>query len=131
MLTPKAEGTVDRIRIDVPERKVDDHFAFKFTGGAQGPARRRDTFSVVSDDGSRLYLDGKQLIDNDGVHGEDRKAASADLKAGEHAFTVTYFEDAGGEALRVQWQGPGFNRQPIPTDALVSIGGRAHGSTAQ
>ena len=49
------------------------------------------------------------------VHGEDRKAASIDLKAGEHPFTVTYFEDAGGEALRVQWQGPGFNRQPIPT----------------
>jgi mono/diheme cytochrome c family protein len=121
---PKAEGTVDGFRIDVPERKVDDNFAFKFTGAIKVPQDGRYTFFVSSDDGTRLFLDGKQIIENDGVHGETRKSASVELKAGEHPVVLTYFEGAGDESLRVAWQGPGFNRQPIPADALISIGGR-------
>jgi mono/diheme cytochrome c family protein len=121
---PRAEGTVEGFRIDVPERKVDDGFAFKFTGAVKVPQDGRYTFFVSSDDGTRLFLDGKQIIENDGIHGEGRKSATVDLKAGEHPITVTYFEGAGDESLRVAWQGPGFNRQPIPPDALISIGGR-------
>ena len=122
---PTAEGKVDTFRLNVPERKADDQFAFKFTGAIVAPKDGRYTFSIMSDDGSRLYIDGKQIIDNDGVHGETRKANSLDLKAGEHPIVVTYFEGGGGETLRVGWEGPGFARQPIPADALLNIGGLA------
>lgn len=123
-LRPRAEGKVDRFRINVPERTAEDNFGFKFTGAVKVPRDGRYTFHLSSDDGSRLYLDGRELIDHDGVHGADRKSASIELKAGEHPIVVTYFEASGGEALRVGWEGPGVNRQEIPEDALLSIGGR-------
>ena len=121
----RAEGKADKFTIDVPQRTSGENFAFKFTAAIRIPRDGKYTFYTRSDDGSRLYLGGKQLIDNDGTHGEQEKSASVELTAGEHPIVVTFFEGGGGETLRVEWQGPGIDRQEIPSDALLSIGGRA------
>jgi hypothetical protein len=55
-------------------------------------------FDVNSDDGSNLYVDGL-LINNDGLHGAQDKAASKYLKYGFHSFELDYLQGAGSEAL--------------------------------
>ncbi len=50
------------------------------------------TFRLHSDDGSRLWIDGKLHIDNDGVHPPQSKSASVLLTPGEHTLWVEYFQ---------------------------------------
>jgi PA14 domain len=49
-------------------------------------------FALASDDGSILYIDGKKVIQNDKLHAVVEKAGSVNLKMGEHAIRVSYFQ---------------------------------------
>lgn len=49
-------------------------------------------FALMSDDGSKLKVDHKLLIDNDGIHGPQRLDASAVLTRGVHDLEVAYFQ---------------------------------------
>lgn len=117
-MTPKDSGVVPQIVMNVPQRKQADKFALRFTGKIHIPKTGQYTFYIASDDGSRLYLNGKLVINNDGLHGMVEKAAKVNLRAGAHPIVVTYFDNGGGDGLRVHWQGPGFGRGPIPAEAL-------------
>ena len=56
-------------------------------------------FSLSSDDGSLLYVDGL-LINNDGQHGIETVNKTKFLEYGVHSFELDYFEGPGGnEAL--------------------------------
>ena len=49
-------------------------------------------FGLASDDGSKLYIDGKQVIDNDGVHPLKSEYCQMTLKGGIHRIRVSYFQ---------------------------------------
>jgi hypothetical protein len=49
-------------------------------------------FSLLSDDGSKLYIDGKTIIDNDGTHGPESRDGGVKLKPGVHTIRVSYFQ---------------------------------------
>ena len=116
--TPNDSGVVPEIVMQVPQRKEQDAFALRFTGQLHLTTSGNYRFFLGSDDGSRLYLDGKLLIDNDGLHGMVEKQAAIDLSAGYHPLVVTYFDNGGGDGLSVNWSGPGFERQAIPAERL-------------
>jgi hypothetical protein len=44
-------------------------FFWQYTGYLVAPTDGQYTLYITSDDGSRLWLDGNLLIENDGVHG--------------------------------------------------------------
>ncbi|MCG8653887.1 MAG: PA14 domain-containing protein [Pirellulales bacterium] len=121
-MDPKATGVVPRIEMNVPQRTENDRFALRFKGNLLVPRPGRYAFYVSSDDGSRIYLDGKLLVNHDGLHGMSEKGQSVDLSAGVHQLVVTYFDNGGGDGLRVTWQGPGFDKQPIPAKNLSVSG---------
>lgn len=123
-MKPKASGVVPQIVMNVPQLKQRDKFALRFTGTVTAPRTGKYQFFVASDDGSRIYLNGRLLINHDGLHGMSEKSASIDLNAGVHDLIVTYFDNGGGDGLRVQWSGPGFRKQAIPKEALSVHGGR-------
>ncbi|MFE4663494.1 family 16 glycoside hydrolase [Streptomyces sp. NPDC056716] len=64
-------------------------------------------FRLISDDGSRLLLDDKLVIDHDGLHGADPKDGSAQLTAGLHPLRIEHFEAGGGQQITLQWKPPG------------------------
>ena len=51
------------------------------------------------------------------------KRGSINLPAGPHRIIVTYFDNGGGDGLRVQWEGPSVKKQSIPATALTISGG--------
>jgi putative heme-binding domain-containing protein len=122
-MTPKASGIVPQIVMNVPQRKQADRFALRFTGAILAPKAGKYTFSIASDDGSRIYLDGKLLINNDGLHGMVEKNGTINLTAGSHDLIVTYFDNGGGDGLKVAWSGPGMRKQAIAADRLAVSGG--------
>jgi hypothetical protein len=49
-------------------------------------------FGLLSDDGAKLYIDGKVRIDNDGTHDPVAKIALVELSGGIHTIRVSYFQ---------------------------------------
>jgi hypothetical protein len=68
-------------------------------------------FSVLSDDGSRLWIDGVLLIDLDGTHGPLGASGSAFLSRGIHQMRVSYYQGPAWSialVLAVARPGAGF-----------------------
>ncbi len=49
-------------------------------------------FKIKSDDGSRLYVDGEEVINNDGMHGPKEKEGQIFLEEGTHHIRIKYFQ---------------------------------------
>ena len=96
----------------------------KFTGMISIPRPGKYTFFTSSDDGSRLYIDSKEVVDNEGVHPTAEKQGDIELEAGDHPITVTYFQAGGEWVLKVEWSGPGITREEIPANVLFHAGAR-------
>jgi len=111
-LTPVASGVVDGLTL--APRRNHNKFGFRFTGYLDVRTAGRYTFHLGSDDGSRLTVDGKVVVDNDGLHSFVRRSGAVDLEPGMHEVVITFFERTGGQALTATYQGPDMPRGPIP-----------------
>jgi beta-glucosidase len=80
----------------------------KWTGTLTPPASGEYTFSLTSDDGSRLLLNGARVIDNWRDQGPTTEYGKATLTAG-HAvpIEVDYYQNGGGDTLGLGWRVPG------------------------
>lgn len=67
-------------------------FAILYKGKIYIPKSGNYTFSLLSDDGSKLIIDNKVIIDNDGVHPPTEKIGTVYLKKGIHEIEVPYFQ---------------------------------------
>ncbi|MCX7645414.1 MAG: PA14 domain-containing protein, partial [Rhodobacteraceae bacterium] len=83
-----------------------DNFAARFTGDLVVEKGGRYTFYLRSDDGSQLFIDGRQVINNDGVHNNVEKTVTLTLSAGLHDIEVRYFDRTGAQTLQLDWRGP-------------------------
>ena len=59
---------------------VVENFAVRFRGVLAVDTPGRYTFYLLSDDGSKLYIDSTLVIDNDGIHGITRNKGRKDLQ---------------------------------------------------
>ncbi len=75
-------------------------------------------FSLTSDDGSRLEIDGETIVINDGLHGMIEKTGSTYLKKGYHSIKVEFFQAGGGWWLNLLMTAPGESKIPISEKAL-------------
>lgn len=114
----EASGIADRVSLNVPQRQKTEKYALQFSGILNVPNAGSWKLRLASDDGSRLYLDGRLLIDNDGNHGMQEKSGDIELDAGPHALVVNYFNSGGGFGLRLEWEGPGIERSDIDPQYL-------------
>ena len=76
------------------------------------------TFFTDSDDGSKLFIDDQEIVDNDGNHGNTEKHGRAVLKKGFHKISVLYFDGAGNNSLNVSMQPEGGLKTIIPSSIL-------------
>jgi fructan beta-fructosidase len=122
-LTPVKTGAVDYF--DISPRKRDDKFGFRFTGFVKIKKKGQYAFITTSDDGSRLYIGDKLVVDNDGLHASRRWHGEIKLEAGMHPITVDFFERGGGEALRVGYAVSGEDRRAVESVTAFARGGKA------
>jgi len=99
-------------------RTKEQYFAFNFSGYIRIPTDGLYTFYLKSNDGSTLHLDGKMLINNDGLHPVVERLEKVALKAGLHPIAVAYFQDGGSHTLEISWKGPEFGKQEVPASVL-------------
>ena len=119
-LTVHSSGTIERFLL-TPRRRGSE-VAFRFTGMITIPVPGLYQFFTESDDGSRLYLHHKVVVDNWGTHASQEKRGEIELTAGEHPIMVTYFNGGGESRLKVSLAGPGMPKQEIPAALLSHVG---------
>ncbi|TVT39177.1 T9SS type A sorting domain-containing protein [Hymenobacter setariae] len=119
-LTPTKTGTTTTPTLDMRNR--DDDFAVRYTGFVDVPADGEYTFYTSSDDGSQLFIGSTLVVDNNGAHGLQERAGKIGLLKGKHAFTLTFFENAGAQLLTASYAGPGLAKTQIPAAALFRAG---------
>ena len=115
-LVPVKTGVAEDISVD-PQLK-EEEFAYRFNGAISIPEDGVYSFYTDSDDGSILWIDGKKVVDNDGLHSLLRKEGPVPLKKGLHAITVGYFENSGGNELHVYYSTGDEKPQVIPQSWL-------------
>ncbi len=115
-LTPV--GSIYTKVLDIPTRSftsgfpgVTDRFewfAIRYAGTFNVDKEGDYAFRLVSDDGSRLIIDGKKIIDNDGTHATQSAFGDVYLASGQHSIEVDYFQGPRDEiALQLFWTPPG------------------------
>lgn len=105
-------------RIVLPQKHRNDEFGLRFHGLIHAEKAGEYSFFLTSDDGSRLYIDGKLVVDNDGVHPSKEVHGEVQLEFGDHDFMLLYFNAAGDRELRVAWKRPGAQISGIPAGVL-------------
>ncbi|NBX28839.1 DUF1553 domain-containing protein [bacterium] len=91
-----------------------DSFGYVFEGFLKVPADGDYTFTLDSDDGSRLVVDGQEVLVYDGIHGTGSpKTATVSLRAGRLPIRLDYFQWLHGKGLTVAWSGSGFQSRPL------------------
>ena len=84
------------------------NFSTKWTGTLTPPVTGTYTFALTSDDGSRLLIGGKQVIDNWRDQGTTTETAKVDLTAGTPVqIEVDYYQAGGGAVVNLGWTQPG------------------------
>jgi hypothetical protein len=84
-----------------PVGSVVDRFSARWTGSISFPGGSK-TFTAVSDDGVRVWLDGVQII-NRWTTGAGTSRATRTVAAGVHTVRIDYFESTGTAAVKVTW----------------------------
>ena len=99
---------------------AESNFAIEVRGYIRIPKDNNYVFRLVSDDGSRLYLNDHLVIDHDGLHGAEPKDGEIALKEGVHPFRVEFFQGYGGRNISLKWSS--FNRSSfsvVPPTVLL------------
>jgi hypothetical protein len=115
----KAEP-VDSVRLPEWVSK-DNFFALRFTGKIKPPKQGKFNFFLTSDDGSRLFIDGTLVANNDERHVEQTVAGTIRLDAGLHDLEVEYFQHDGSKKLELLWAGPGVHYSEVTSTSLSSL----------
>ncbi|MDE4135094.1 PA14 domain-containing protein [Phaeobacter sp. QD34_3] len=107
-----------------------NNFAVLYHGAYLAEAAGTYEFSLSSDDGSELWIDGVRVIDNDGVSTGRTVDARVDLSAGSHTIELRYFEARGGASVELGVVTPGASESVVvdftpvlTTDPLLLQGG--------
>ena len=84
-----------------------DKYSTRWSGSLTPPVTRTYTFYTASDDGVRLFINGKSLIENWTDHGTTVDSAKIDLVAGQsYNIVVEYYENGGSAVMLLGWDLP-------------------------
>ncbi|MFI5806109.1 LamG-like jellyroll fold domain-containing protein [Streptomyces sp. NPDC051561] len=98
-----------------------EHTTARWTGQIEAPETGDYTFSAIGDNGFRLFIDDKPVIDH-WVPDWDKEQTGAPLalKAGEpHTFRLEMFQDIGGANMFLRWSSAKLTKQIVPESAFT------------
>jgi hypothetical protein len=96
-----------------------DQFSVRWSGWVQAPSSGPYSFFVTADDGLRLWIDGKLVIDFWIIQEATERTGTAFLQANHrHDIRLEYFENEVLASCKLAWSGPGVAKAIIPSDHL-------------
>jgi beta-glucosidase len=110
-LARRIETSIDyNFKRENPEalgEEVQDNFSIRWSGSLRAPVSGKYILGITSDDGCRLKLNGKTLIEDWTVHAAYDVVAEVELAAGsQNELIVEYFEGDRDASVRLAWRLP-------------------------
>ncbi len=94
--------------IEFPGTLMQDNLGAVAIGFLRVPADGFYTLTLESDEGSKLFVGGALVVDNDGMHPMRATSGVIGLHAGSHPLRIEFFERAGDCGLIARIAGPGI-----------------------
>ena len=126
-------GSVYMSNFDVPVRRFDtgfpgvrsdlvEWFAIDFRGTIEITTPGSYQFRVRSDDGSKLFIDNKLVVNNDGQHSTQDKSGSITLEKGVFDLKLPYFQGPAYEiSLQLFYKGPGVTSWTLVPQSMLKV----------
>ncbi|MEZ0486599.1 PA14 domain-containing protein [Fibrella aquatica] len=104
-----------------------DYFSVRWTGKVKAPVTGNYTFSTSTDDGVRLWVNGKLIVDDwNGRATKTNNSPTVALIAGQrYDIRMEYFDNIVGAVARLSWAYQGQGQQIIPQAFLYPASGSA------
>jgi len=104
-----------------------ENFIAKWEGQFYAETEGEYTFTLLSDDGSSLIIDGVMIVANGALQGytNSDKSGSVTLSEGYHDFLLAFSEFGGGQGLTAYMTPPGGSQIAIPSSLLSGRGGES------
>ncbi len=118
-LKPLFSAKADRIDLDLIKKREDD-FQLLYNGYLKITESAIYSFELQSDDGSVLWLEDYELINNDGLHGKKTKTATIYLEKGFYKLKLAYFDTSLTEVLNIFITSSDNVKQKIAASSLYS-----------
>lgn len=119
---------------------IEDHFTAEWTGFIKPDFSEQFSFSAVADDGMRLYIDGKLVLDQwetvaEGTDSEAMREAKASSATGKvsmekgkfYSIKVEFREDVQNASISLSWESKSLGKEVIPQKNLFTKAGLAQG----
>mgnify|MGYP001036913194 CR=1 FL=1 len=104
-----------------------DRFSVRWTGQIEpvhASGSQSYTFYTTADDGVRLWVDGRLLIDNWTNQSAATRSGTISLAAGrKYDIKLEYYDGTGAATVKLEWQTSGVSRQTIPGARLYASAG--------
>ena len=107
--------------LSLPRRQPRYRFTAKFSGQVNIAKEGEYTFHWQSSGALRWKLSDQTIVDRSRPPNRDqlhRGQKTIALQPGWHSFSLEFFEPRSTRTLKVEWKGPGFARQSIPSRLL-------------
>ena len=104
-----------------PRLPMAQPFSVRWTGFIKPRYTETYTIYTTSDDGVRLYIDGKLLIENWNIHAATEDVTQVQFEAGkEYSIRIDYFEQTGQtiEIMKLYWESPSQPKEYVPQKCL-------------
>lgn len=98
---------------------VPDTFLVRWTGFLRAPDDFAYRFTCGSDDGARVSIDGKVVIDQPRLRPYAESSGAVKLSAGLHPIEILFYENYGYASCRLWWDGPNWKRRIVAPEFLT------------
>lgn len=96
-----------------------DEFSVRWTGQIQPLYSETYTFTTVSDDGARLWINGTRIIDDWREHSSAESSGTITLTAGQkYDIKYEYFDKTNEAEAKLFWSSPSQTKQIVPKSQL-------------
>lgn len=105
-----------------PVKKISsDTYSVRWTGKLQATKTEKYTLTTVSDDGVRLWLNDKLIINNWTDHSPASNSAVVDMVVGQkYNLKIEYYENTSSATMQLFWASPSIPQTIISTSQLFT-----------
>jgi hexosaminidase len=116
---PVSSGILEgKISAEKWKTKLERYIGVKFNGYIFIQETGNYTFSTLSDDGSKLFIDDELIVNNDNIHWANEAYGAVKLEKGFHKLNISYFDLTGGTILNCFIQKEGQKKEEISASQL-------------
>jgi hypothetical protein len=108
-----------------PDPSIDANtFSVRWSGEITALSSETHTFTVRTDDGVRLWVDGQLVVDQWIDQSPTEHSGLIDLVGGVPVpIQMEYYENGGGAEARLYWETPSLAREIVPSSQLNPLTG--------